>query len=159
MGSHSSTSSAANRVRPNSQVQLPNPEVDPLAWISVIGDQEHILVIGGYGPGTTCALLRVGAAPATHLFSHEHPETGSASLVIVPRTPSLDWLATTLPSIRRALVGNGRLVVRCGTQFNFQVAARRILTLHGFTSIRTGHIADGQVLVAEIRPPCSHRAI
>lgn len=159
MLSHFPTHSTADRVRPNSKLQLPGPEVDPLAWIGAIEDEKHILVIGGYGPGMTCALLRAGAAPVTHLFSHERPETGSASLVIVPRVPSLDWLATALPSIRRALVANGHLVVRGGTQFNFLVEARRILTLHGFTSIRATHTAEGQVLVAEIRTSGAHPTI
>jgi hypothetical protein len=129
MLSHSPTPSTADRPRPDAKTQLPPPEVDPLAWIGAIDDQKHVLVIGGYGPGMPCALLRAGAAPVTHLFSHERPETGSASLVIVPRVPSLDWLATALPSIRRALVPNGRLVVRGGTQFNFLVGARRTLNI------------------------------
>lgn len=157
MLSHSPTS--PDRVRPDAKLQSPAPEVDPLAWIGVNNDQKAILVIGGYGPGMPCALLRAGAAPVTHVFSHERPETGSASLVIVPRVPSLDWLATALPSIRRALVANGQLVVRGGTQFNFLVEARRILKLHGFTSIRATHTAQGQVLAAEIRSSGAHRAI
>src|SRR5258706_11886248 len=80
----------------------PQPDVDPLDWIGAIDDEEHILVVGGPGPGLMCALLRAGAAHVTHLRSHERPEAGSASLVIVPRVASLDWLATALPSIRRA---------------------------------------------------------
>ena len=159
MLSHPRVPSANERVPPSAKLRLPDLKVDLLAWIGGIGDQEHILVIGGYGPEMTCALLRADGAPVTHLFSHERPEAGSASLVIVPRTPSLDWLATALPSIRRALVANGRLVVRGGMQFNFEVEARRMLALHGFTSIRAGHIAEGRVLVAEIRPPGSQRAI
>jgi hypothetical protein len=159
MLSHLRVPSANERVPPSSKSRLPNQKVDPLAWIGVVGDEKHILVIGGYGPGMTCALLRAGAAPVTHLFSHERPAADSASLAIVPRTPSLDWLATALPSIRRALVANGRLVIRGGTLFNFEVEARHTLALHGFTSIHATHIAEGQVLVAQNRPPCSHRAI
>ena len=159
MLSQSPTPSAADRVRPDAKLQLPAPEVDPLAWIGATDDEKHILVIGGYGPGMTCALLRAGAAPVTHLFSYERPKAGSATLVIVPRVPSLDWLATALPSIRRALVANGPLVVRGGTQFNFLVEARRILKLNGFTSIRVSHTAGGQVLVAEVRSPGARPAI
>ena len=159
MRSDSPTSSAAARARPGSGLRSPASEVDPLAWIGTIDDQERILVIGGYGPGMPCALLRAGAAPVTHLCSHERPETGSASLVIVPRVPSLDWLATALPSIRRALVANGHLVVRGGVQFNFLVEARRILKLHGFTSIRASNTAGGHILFAEIRPPGAPRAV
>jgi hypothetical protein len=113
----------------------------------------------GFGRGMACASLCAGAAPVTHLFSHERPEAGSASLVIVPRIPSLDWLATALPSIRRALVENGRLVIRGGVQFNFEVQARRVLTLHGFTSIRARRIAEDQILVAQIQPRGSHPAV
>ena len=159
MLSHSFTPSAADRVRPGSELQSPAPESDPLTWIGAVDDGEHILIIGGYGPGTTCALLRTGAVSITHLFLHERPETGSASLVIVPRLPSLDWLATALSSVRRALVANGRLMIRGGIQFNFEVEARRMLALHGFIAIRAARIAGGKVLVAEVRPPGGRRAV
>jgi hypothetical protein len=144
---------APRRVLPNTTLKPPEPEVDPLDWIGAIDDEEHILVIGGYGPGLMCALLRAGAPRVTHLCSHERPEAGGASLVIIAHVPSLDWLATALPSIRRALIANGRLIIRGGVQFNFQVDARRMLTLHGFTSIRANNAADGQVLGATIRAP------
>jgi hypothetical protein len=152
-------SSANGPVAPGSILSLSGLKVDPLAWVGAIDDETHILVIGGCGPGMACASLRAGTAPVTHLFSHERPKAGSASLVIVPRIPSLDWLATALPSIRRALVANGRLVIRGGIQFNFEVEARRMLALHGFSSIRARRIAEGQVLVAEIQPRGGHRAV
>jgi hypothetical protein len=151
------------RVPPNPPPNPPPPGAEsgtnPIGWFGPIEDEDHILVLGGQGPELMCALLHAGATNVTHLRGHERPEPDSASLVIVPRTPSLDWLATALPSIRRALVANGRLVIRGGTLFNFEVEARHTLALHGFTSIHATHIAEGQVLVAENRPPCSHRAI
>jgi hypothetical protein len=152
-------SSANGPVAPGSVLSLSDLKVDPLAWVGAIDDEAHILVIGGFGPGMACASLCAGAAPVAHLFSHERPEAGSASLVIIPRIPSLDWLATALPSIRRALIANGRLVIRGGVQFNFEVQARRMLALHGFTAIRTRRIAEGQVLVAGIQPRGGHRAV
>ena len=150
---------APRRVPPNTTLKPPEPGVDPLDWVGAIDDEEHILVLGGYGPGLMCALLRAGAAHVTHLCSHERPEAGSASLVIVPHVASLDWLATALPSIRRALIANGRLILRGGTQFNFQVDARRMLTLHGFTAIRANNTAEGQVLGATIRAPSIHQNV
>ena len=150
---------APRHVPPNTILKPPEPEVDPLDWVGAIDDEDHILVLGGHGPGLMCALLRAGAANVTHLCSHERPEAGSASLVIVPRVPSLDWLATALPSIRRAMVANGRLIVRGGAQFNFQVDARRMLTLHGFTAIRANNTADGQVLGATIRVAPIHQNV
>jgi hypothetical protein len=150
---------APRRVPPDTQLKPPEPQVDPLDWIGTIDDAEHILVLGGYGPGLMCALLRAGAAHVTHLCSHERPEAGSASLVIVPHVPSLDWLATAMPSIRRALAADGRLIIRGGRQFNFQIDARRMLTLYGFTAIRANDTAEGQVLGATIRAPSIHQTV
>ena len=61
-------------------------------------------MLGNDGPDLMCALLRAGAPNVTDLRSFERPEADSASLVIVPNVPSLDWLANALPRrIRRAL--------------------------------------------------------
>ena len=150
---------APGRVPPNRTLKPPEPEVDPLDWVGAIDDEEHILVLGGYGPGLMCALLRAGAAHVTHLCSHERLEAGSASLVIVPHVPSLDWLATALPSIRRALTANGRLILRGGTQFNFQVDARRMLVFDGFTAFRANNTAEGPVLGARTRAPSVHQTV
>jgi hypothetical protein len=154
-----SVAAAPCRMPPNTTLKPPEPEVDPLDWVGAFDDEEHVLVLGGYGPGLMCALLRAGAAHVTHLCSHERPEADSANLVIVPHLSSLDWLATALPSIRRALVANGRLIIRGGTQFGFQVDARRMLTLHGFTAIRANNTAEGQVNSATIRAPSVHQNV
>ncbi len=66
-------------------------------------------------PDLMCALLRAGATQVTHLCPQDRPEAASASLVIVPQVASLGWLAGALPSIRRALIANGRLVVSVAT--------------------------------------------
>jgi hypothetical protein len=156
---------APGRVPPNTTLKPPEPEVDPLGWVGAIDDEEHILVLGGYGSGLMCALLRAGAAHVTHLCSHERPEAGSASLVIVPNVPSLEGLASVLPSIRRALVADGRLIIRGDIsnstfwQFNFLVDARRMLTLHGFTAIRANSTAEGLVVGAAIRTPSIHNDV
>jgi hypothetical protein len=97
-----------------------------------------------------CALLRAGAPQVTHLRSFEHPEADIASLMIVPHIPSLDWLASALPRIRRALVTNGRLVVRIDNLPTTQNAIRRMLMLHGFTAIRAHRAPGCQVLTAEV---------
>src|ERR1700722_1200861 len=92
----------------------PSVGVPPDAF-GPVEDEDHILVIGGQGPELMCALLRAGAANVTHLRAYERPEADSASLVIVPGVNSLDWLATVLPAIRRALTAQGRIVLLAGT--------------------------------------------
>ena len=136
-----------------------DPGVEPIDWIGPFRDEDRVLVLGGYGSELMCALVRAGAGNVTHLRLRERPEPHSASLVIVPHVPSLDWLATALPSIRRSLVADGRLVVRGGTQFNFLIEARRMLTLNGFTAIRSDRNADSQTLAATVRESGIHQTI
>jgi len=125
------------------------PDPNPIAWLGPVEHEHHILVLGGPGPELMCALLRAGASHVTHLRAHERPEADSASLVIVPRIPSLDWLAAVLPAIRRALTARGRLVLYTGGQAVTQIQIRRMLTLLGMTAIRAHATEDGQVLSAE----------
>lgn len=122
----------------------------PVDACGPIDDEDVILVLGGQGPELMCALLRAGATNVTHLRTHERPEADSASLVIVPRVPSLDWLATTLPSARRALTAHGRLVIHAGSQPTTQTEIRRMLSLHGLTAIRARSTPYGQVLNADL---------
>jgi hypothetical protein len=147
----STHAAAAHRLAPGGI--HPSPfEPAPADWFGAVEDEDHILVLGGPGSELMCALLRAGAANVTHLRAHERPEADSASLVIVPRVPSLDWLATALPSIRRALTPNGRLMLHTGPQAITQTQIRRMLTLHGLSAIHaTEH---GQVLAAArpVRP-------
>jgi hypothetical protein len=116
-----------------------------------VENEDHILVLGGQGPELMCALLRAGATNVTHLCAHERPETASASLLIVPRVPSLDWLAAVLPSIRRALIRHGRLAIHAGPLVTIQTQIRRMLTLHGFSAIRASNTTEGQLLSATLR--------
>jgi hypothetical protein len=125
------------------------PEATGIAWLGPVDVENHIIVLGGQGPELMCALLRAGASHVTHLRAHERPEADSASLVIVPRIPSLEWLATALLSIRRALTPRGRLVLRTG-QAVTQTQVRRMLTLLGMTAISSRTTPDGQVLSAEL---------
>jgi hypothetical protein len=141
----STHAAAAHRLAPAGILQPP-VEAATTDWFGAVDDEDHILVLGGPGSELMCALLRAGAANVTHLRAHERPEAGSASLVIVPRLPSLDWLATALPSIHRALTPTGRLMLRAGPQAVTQTRIRRMLTLHGLSAIdATEH---GQVLAA-----------
>jgi hypothetical protein len=145
----------APRSLPPGAVRLPpEPEGVPFKAIGPIDEQEHVLLLGGPGPELMCALLRAGAANVTHLRGHERPEPASASLVIVPKVPSLDWLATTLVSIRRALTADGRVVLFAGAQGTTQTAIRRMLLLHGMTEIRSDIGQGGLVFTAR---PRSHR--
>jgi hypothetical protein len=137
----------------------PEPIAGTLDWIGAIEDDDHVLVLGGYGPGVMCALLRAGATRVTHLRAHERPEAGSASLAIVPQLPSTDWLATALPSIRRALTAGGRLVVRGGMRSIVRTEVLRILNMNGFTAVRVSNTAGGdQVFNAGIRAPLVRQA-
>ena len=160
----------SHRAPPAPSLKPPEPGAGLIETIGAIEDEDHILVIGQDGPELMCTLIRAGATQVTHLRSHERPEAESASLAIVPQVPSLDWLAGALPSIRRALLPNGRLVVAVATQpaatqavasraVATQAVAsqavsshsvRRLLASHGFTAIRTRQAAGRQVFSAEL---------
>lgn len=150
MLTHLRSAATPRRELPVPPVQPPQPEAALLQSLDAIEDEDHILVIGRGGPDLMCVLLRAGAAQVTHLCSHERPEADSASLAIVPNIPSLDWLASALPPIRRALHVNGRLVVALTGPVATQAAVRRILALHGFSAIRGRSAAGRQVLTAEL---------
>jgi hypothetical protein len=146
------TEAAPRPPPPASAPRRNDPDTVPLNTFGPIDEDDHILVLGGHGPEMMCALLRAGATNVTHLRAHERPEAGSASLVIVPRVPSLDWLATALASIRRALTSDGRLVIHAGRLTTTATEIRRMLTLHGMVSIHAKSGPDGQVFTAEPRP-------
>src|SRR5580704_12405350 len=98
---------APHRAPPSLPLRPPEPGAALLDSLGAIEDEEHILVLGRDGPDLMCALLRAGAPQVTHLCWHDRLEAGSASLVIVPHAPSLDWLEGALSPIRRALLANG----------------------------------------------------
>jgi hypothetical protein len=129
------------------------PSPSPSDAYGPVEDEDHILVLGGPGPELMCALLRAGATNVTHLCAHERPEAASASLLIVPRVPSLDWLAAVLPSIRRALTRQGRFAIQAGPLVTTRTQVRRMLTLHGFSEIRATNTTEGLVLSAALRRP------
>jgi hypothetical protein len=150
MLTHVRAAAAPRRAPPSLPLKPPEPGSSLLDSLGAVKDEDHILVLGGNGPDLMCALLRAGAAQVTHLRSFERPEADSASLVIVPHVPSLDWLASTLPRIRRALTVNGRVAICVDILPMLQDAVRRMLTLHGFTAIRASHAAGRLVLRAEV---------
>ena len=140
---------APGRVPSTVLLHPPEPHAASVAWFGPIEHADRILVLGGPGPEVMCALLHAGATNVTHIRAHERPDADSASLVIVPNVPSLDWLATALPSIRRALTARGRLVLRRGTRPTTQTQIRRMLTLNGLSTIRVGSSGDEQIVSAE----------
>ncbi len=151
MLTHIRAAVAPRRVPPSLSVHPPpEPQVDLLESLGAIEDEDHIVVLGRDGPDLMCALLRVGAPRVTHLRSHERLEADSASLIIVPHIPSLDWLASAMPRIRRALVANGRIAIRIDNLPTIRNAIRRMLVQHGFTSIRANSAPGCQVLSAEV---------
>jgi hypothetical protein len=136
---------------PEPPLQSPEPGS---VLLKVIGDvkDEHILVLGNDGPELMCALLRAGATEVTHLNSHERLETDSATIAIVPSMPSLDWLASALPSIRRALLPTGRIIL-CAATAADAVASNRIrrsLINHGYSAIHTKWTQHYLAISAEV---------
>jgi hypothetical protein len=141
---------APRRAPPSPPLQPPEPGAALLDNLGAIEDEEHIVVLGRDGPDLMCALLRAGAPQVTHLRSPERLEADSASLVIVPHVPSLDWLESALSSIRRALFANGRLALSVDPLPTMQSRVRRLLSLHGFTAIRSRCAAGRLMLNAEV---------
>jgi hypothetical protein len=76
----------------------------------------------------------------THLHSYERLEADTASLVIVPHIPSLEWLEGALSPIRRALFANGRLAVCVNPLPATENRVRRMLTLHGCATRVAGRL-------------------
>ena len=141
---------APRRAPPSPPLQPPEPVGALLDSLGAIEDEEHIVVLGRDGPDLMCALLRAGAPQVTHLRSHDRLEADSASLVIVPHVPSLDWLESALSPIRRALFANGRLALCVDALPTVQNRVRRLLRLHGFTAIRARCAAGRLMLDAEV---------
>ena len=100
MLTHARAAVAPRRAPPSLSLQPPEPWAALLDCLGTIEDEPNIVVLGRDGPDLMCALLRVGAPQVTHLCSHDHLESDSASLVIVPRVPSLDGLDSALPPSR-----------------------------------------------------------
>jgi hypothetical protein len=135
---------------PSLQLQPPEPWAALLDQLGSIEDETSIIVLGRDGPDLMCALLRAGAPNVTHLCSHQRLEADSASLVIIPHSPSPDWLRMILPALRRALSANGRIVLCTDPLPSMQSDIRRSLTLHGFTSIRVARASSRLVISAEL---------
>ena len=150
MLTHARAAVAPRRAPPSLSLHPPEPRATLLDSLGAVEDEEHILVLGRDGLELMCALLRAGAPQVTHLCSLERPEADSASLVIVPHVPSLDWLASALPRIRRALMVNGRVAVCVDNLPTAVNCTRRMLTLHGLTAIRASRAAGRQVVSGEV---------
>ena len=150
MLTHVRAAAALHRAPPSPPLQPSEPRAALLDSLGAVEDEDHILVLGNDGPDLMCALLRAGASNVAHLHSIERLEADSASLVIVPHVVSLDWLASALPRIRRALMTNGRLAICIDILPTVQNVVRRMLTLHGFTAIRAVRAAGRLVLRAEV---------
>jgi hypothetical protein len=131
-------------------LQPPEPAARLVDRLGAVANEDHIVILGGGDPELMCDLLRAGAPRVTHLCAHERPEAGSASLVIIPRVASLDWLASALPAVRRLLAADGRVVVFAGGSGAAQTQVRRMLTLHGFVPTRASQRTDPRVLSAEV---------
>ena len=157
MLTHAPAAVAPRRAPPSLPLQPPEPRAALLEALGAIEDEEHILVLGRDGLDLMCALLRAGAPQVTHLCSHDRLEAGSASLVVVPHAPSLDWLEGALSPIRRALLANGRLAVSVDPLPTTEKRVHRMLRLHGFTAISARRAAGRQVLCAEVPATGLHR--
>jgi len=116
-------------------------------------DGEHIVLLGKDGPDLMCALVRAGALEVAHLAAPERLQADSASMVIVPVLPSADWLASALPSLRRAMLPNARIILRAQATADALGAKRirKLLALHGYDRIRA--IRRGEWLVTSAELP------
>ena len=150
MLTHARTVAAPRRAPPSLPLQPPELGAALLESLGAIEDEDNIVVLGRDGPDLMCALLQAGAPKVTHRHSFERLESDSASLVILPQVPSLDWLERALSPIRRALIDNGRLAVCVESLPTIENRVRRMLTLHGFTAIRANPAVGHQVLSAEV---------
>ncbi len=150
MLTHARAAVAPRRAPPTLSLQPPEPWAALLDSLGTIEDEPNIIVLGRDGPDLMCALLRAGAPQVTHLCSHDHLESDSASLVIVQRVPSLDWLDSALPTIRRALVMNGRLAVCVDPLPATQQRVRRTLARLGFSAVHATRAAGRLLFTAEI---------
>ena len=97
MLTHARAAVAPRRAPRSLTLQPPEPWAALLDCLGTIEDEPNIVVLGRDGPDLMCALLRVGAPQVTHLCSHGHLESNTASLLIVPRVPSLDCLSICCP--------------------------------------------------------------
>jgi hypothetical protein len=141
---------APHRLPPSLALQPPEPWAALLENLGEIEDEASIIVLGKDGPDLMCALMRAGAPNVTHLRSPERIESGSASLLIIPHLPSLDWLQTALAPIRRALTENGRLVLCIDPLPSMQTRVRAMLGLHGFTAIHARRASGRLIISAEL---------
>jgi hypothetical protein len=133
---------------------MPRQSSEPTgALLNSLGPIEHewhILVLGNGGLDLMCALLQAGAPKVTHLCSHERLEAESASLVIVPRASSLEWLEAALPRIRRALINNGCLSAFVDPLPATRSRVERMLKRHGLSALRAKRVAGRLLLTAEV---------
>jgi hypothetical protein len=150
MLTHAHTASAPHRALPNLSLQPPEPWAALLDSLGSIEDEASIIVLGRDGPDLMCALLRASAPNVTHLCSPERLDPDSASLIILPHLPSVDWLRTALPALRRALSTNGRIALCIDPLPSIQTLIRRVLTVNGFTAIHTRSALGQQVVSAEL---------
>ena len=143
----------ADAPRPVRHLMPRQPSEPSEALLNSFGPLEHewhILVLGNGGLDLMCALLRAGAPRVTHLCSHERLETASASLVIVPRASSVEWLEAALPRIRHALIANGCLALFVDPLAETRNRVERTLGLHGFSAVRATREAGRLLLTAEV---------
>jgi len=144
---------AADTPRRVPHLMPPQPCEPGGALLNSLGPVEHewhIVVLGNGGLSIMCALLRAGAPRVTHLRSHERLEAQSASLVIVPRASSLEWLEAALPHIRRALITNGCLAIFVDSSPTTKTRVERMLRRHGLSAVRTKRVAGRLLLTTEV---------
>ena len=142
-------------------VQLdPGPLIEldaEAALLASIGDVagHRALVLGRGALDVMCGLIRAGAAEVTELCRNDRPEAASADVVVVPDLATDQLAPGIIERARRALVGAGRIVLRCPIDPSGRLirSVNRALRLHGFSAVRQRRI--GMRILVTARLPFS----
>jgi chloramphenicol 3-O-phosphotransferase len=110
------------------------------ALLEFLGDlsNTHAVVLGEGALEFMCALLRRNCIAATAMRWNEKVEAEIADLVVVPHVACLKVVEQALWQARRAMLPNGRIVLRVENDRTGWMAfsAARLLRTQGFASIR-----------------------
>jgi hypothetical protein len=124
-----------------------------LAMLDCIGDVagSHALILSDDGLELMCALLRRGCAAATTLRGNDCVETRTADLMVIPHASSTQAVEQALKQAKRAMLPDGRIVLRVENDLSGWVAftTARLLRAQQFSAIRIRSFGDYTLVTAE----------